>query len=179
MPQPTRLLSVAAIGALIALTIGGCATETESPTPAPVEAKKPEQDNFLRDWADGLEATQDQRGPEEGGTAPQTPTVAELEAALGVVSGHVLVEAAGKGDLKQVEQEITRGTDLNARDKTGNTALMAAAAKGHVDVVRKLLEAGADASLTNKAGKSAAQLAQAAGFQEIRALCADAAASSQ
>lgn len=53
-----------------------------------------------------------------------------------------LMQAASKGNLDVVLQFIAKGTDMNAKDENGKTALMYALKHGHADVVRVLLKGG-------------------------------------
>jgi len=55
-----------------------------------------------------------------------------------------MMEAAKRGDLAVVEQLLAHGTNVDAVDGWGATALMYAAQKGHVRVVKALLDAGAN-----------------------------------
>ena len=56
-----------------------------------------------------------------------------------------IVAAAGKGDLRAVEQELQRDPSLARRgNETGDTALHHAASKGHISVVEALIASGAD-----------------------------------
>ncbi len=55
-----------------------------------------------------------------------------------------LRQAASQGDLSAVNEALTQGADVNAREEFGDTALNLAADSGHLDVVERLLEAGTD-----------------------------------
>ncbi|MEM1200522.1 MAG: ankyrin repeat domain-containing protein, partial [Pseudomonadota bacterium] len=55
-----------------------------------------------------------------------------------------LLAAAAKGDLPAVKAEIKAGTDLNARDSKGRTALMLTGYREHHNVAEALIRAGAD-----------------------------------
>lgn len=68
-------------------------------------------------------------------------------------------KAAVDGDHETVAARIAAGTDVDARDKYGQTALMLAAPRGHEAVVRCLIDAGADLDVTAKWGLSAVMLA--------------------
>lgn len=57
-----------------------------------------------------------------------------------------LMIAAEKGELNRVRALLAKGADVNARAKSGHTALTLAAAAGHLNVVKALLDAGADAN---------------------------------
>ena len=58
--------------------------------------------------------------------------------------GTALHFAARIGDLKFAKHCIKSGTDVNKRDKYGNTPLYYATVNGHFEIVKLLLEAGAD-----------------------------------
>jgi ankyrin repeat protein len=55
-----------------------------------------------------------------------------------------LTVAAERGDAAQVKKLIEAGVDLNARDKSGYTALVWAARNGNKEVAKALIEARAD-----------------------------------
>ncbi len=62
-------------------------------------------------------------------------------------------DAARRGDLAVVQQELDNGVGVNlADDRTGNTALMIAANNGHTDCVQALIDAGAKVNHTNSMG---------------------------
>ena len=67
-------------------------------------------------------------------------------ASTGVIPVPVLYDAAARGDIEEVRQQIAAGADLNEQPKgrNGNTALHRAAANGHHAVVKELLKHGAD-----------------------------------
>ena len=50
-----------------------------------------------------------------------------------------LIENAKDGNLDEVVDLLRGGTNVNAKDQIGNTALMWASRHGHLDVVRALL----------------------------------------
>jgi len=54
------------------------------------------------------------------------------------------------GDVQTVRQLFGAGSDVNARDRHGQTALMLAASEGHVNIVRNLVLAGADINVTDE-----------------------------
>jgi ankyrin repeat protein len=65
-----------------------------------------------------------------------------------------------KGDLKAIQQHIAAGSDLNAKDRTGWTALHLAAMKGDLVMVKTLTEAGADRSIKGLGARTALDLAR-------------------
>jgi len=69
-------------------------------------------------------------------------------------TGDDLVEAAGKGNLTEVDRLLRAGVSANAAS-FGVTPLVAAAAHGHVEVIRRLIAAGADVNFRDKWGMTA------------------------
>lgn len=53
---------------------------------------------------------------------------------------------------------LKAGTDIEAWDRDGATALMRAAGGGHVEIVKALLAAGADVHARNRGGKGKSAL---------------------
>jgi len=79
-----------------------------------------------------------------------------------------LIRAARGGNADTVKALLSaQGTDVNATDESGNTAVIEAARNGHDDVVRALLAAGANVKARNKEGKTALMLAVAGGHDEV------------
>jgi hypothetical protein len=66
-----------------------------------------------------------------------------------------LIAASGTGDLVRVKVLLAAGTDVNAKDKRGNFALLLAATQGHLEVADALLAAGADLNEKNREGQMA------------------------
>jgi hypothetical protein len=67
-----------------------------------------------------------------------------------------LHSAAMEGDLEAVQQYITAGADLNARESMGGSSpLIMAATFGHTDVAAALIDAGADVDQPNDEGSTA------------------------
>lgn len=52
--------------------------------------------------------------------------------------GQALIEAAKEGDLKQVQEILEQGADINAKNNEGNTALAMASFGGHIETVKLL-----------------------------------------
>ncbi|MYD95039.1 MAG: hypothetical protein F4Y02_15415 [Chloroflexi bacterium] len=75
--------------------------------------------------------------------------------------------AAQTGDLDRLASLLAAGTDVNARDGQGWTALMHAANKGHTLLVTPLVEAGADVDLRAADGATALFIAALHGHSEI------------
>ena len=83
-------------------------------------------------------------------------------------------DAITRGDVQDVRDLLDRGTDVNARDRHGQTALMLAAHAGHRQVVETLIAHRANLNTTAKYGLSALMLALVAGHAEVARLLADA-----
>jgi uncharacterized protein len=85
-------------------------------------------------------------------------------------------DAIKRGDIQGGRVLLDRGTDINARDRHGQTALMLAAHAGHCQVVEMLIAHRPDLNTTAKYGLSALMLALVAGHAEVARLLADAGA---
>jgi len=70
-----------------------------------------------------------------------------------------LIEMANQGNTEAVHTLVSKGIDINYRDKYGNTALMYAAMANHLDTLNLLLMAAADPWLKNNFGLNALMLA--------------------
>jgi hypothetical protein len=84
-----------------------------------------------------------------------------------VERGESLRGAAAAGDLAAVNALLGSPLDVDARDRSGRTALMLAIAQGHADVVDALLAHGADANAADSSGVRPLQMAGAQGNQRI------------
>ncbi|HLF70684.1 MAG TPA: ankyrin repeat domain-containing protein [Dehalococcoidia bacterium] len=69
-----------------------------------------------------------------------------------------LAAAASRGDTSAVERLLRDGTDIDARDARGMTALHHAVARGHADVAALLLVRGVDPHLVDAEGRQAMSL---------------------
>ena len=85
-------------------------------------------------------------------------------------------DATGYGKIGGEYFSLGAGTDINAADKTGITALMEASATGQRRIVEELIIAGADVNLKTQAGVGALKRANLAGHSEIAKLLQDAGA---
>jgi hypothetical protein len=75
--------------------------------------------------------------------------------------------AAGDGDLEQVKELISKGTDVNSRDVLGSTALMFAALGGNLEILKLLVEKKADVNAKNDDGVTALMYASAQGYLPV------------
>jgi ankyrin repeat protein len=85
-------------------------------------------------------------------------------------------DAVKRGDVRVVLDLLGQGTDVDARDRYGNTALMLAAHAGQREVIETLIAHRANLNITAKFGLSALMLAVVAGHGEIAHLLAKAGA---
>jgi ankyrin repeat protein len=83
-------------------------------------------------------------------------------------------DAIKRGDVQDVRDLLDRRTNVDARDRHGQTALMLAAHGGHREVVGVLIAHLANLNTTAKYGLSALMLALVAGHAEVARLLADA-----
>ena len=75
--------------------------------------------------------------------------------------------AARRGSIDQLQRLSASGTDIDARDRYGQTAMMLAARAGHAKVVEWLVEHGAALDHMAKYGLSALTLAVIGGHTEV------------
>uniref|UniRef100_A0A0G4GLC6 Uncharacterized protein n=1 Tax=Chromera velia CCMP2878 TaxID=1169474 RepID=A0A0G4GLC6_9ALVE len=78
-----------------------------------------------------------------------------------------MIRAAEMGDAQTVRTAVFSGTNPNAKDATGSTALHYAAKGGHKETVQLLLQHRANVKLVNRDGRTALHLACLPGFEEI------------
>jgi len=81
-----------------------------------------------------------------------------------------LLNAATRGDMYRVRVLLTVGAAVDARNQSGQTALICAAMNGHDEVVRMLLEAGAAAKAEDAFGLTALQWAVRRNFTKTERL---------
>lgn len=80
------------------------------------------------------------------------------------------------GNVQTARTLLAQGTDIDSRDRYGQTALMLAAHSGHREIVETLIAHRADLNVTAKFGLSALMLAIVAGHAETAILLAKAGA---
>jgi Ankyrin repeats (3 copies) len=80
-----------------------------------------------------------------------------------------LMQAAANGDTKGVQQLLAAGADVNARDQSGQTALIIACRTPHVppQLVKALLAAGADVNTRSRNDYTALSWATTRGNTEV------------
>jgi len=74
-------------------------------------------------------------------------------------TGAALLKAIERGDDKKTKRLLEGGTDPNATDDSGRTALMYAAVNGQTDLIGVLIDRGARINVSSKAGETALTLA--------------------
>lgn len=81
-------------------------------------------------------------------------------------------QAVRDDDVQTVRTLLAQGTDIDSRDRYGQTALMLAAHAGQREIVETLIAHRANLNVTAKFGLSALMLAIVAGHEEIAILLA-------
>jgi len=84
-----------------------------------------------------------------------------------VERGESLRAAAAAGNLTAVNAVLGSSFDVDARDRSGRTALMLAILNGHADVVDALLAHGAGINAVDSSGVRPLQMARAQGNQAV------------
>ncbi len=80
--------------------------------------------------------------------------IVEVLTAKGAVPISTIHVATRAGDLAKVKRFIEEGTDVNARDKGGETPLFSAVLADNDDVAKFLLDKGADVNAQNNGGRT-------------------------
>lgn len=88
-------------------------------------------------------------------------------AAAGATVNSQLLDAAARGDALRVGALLSEGADLEARDRSGRTALLLATHSDHVEVARLLIAAGADVNAKDAISDTPYLYAGAEGRNEI------------
>ena len=78
-----------------------------------------------------------------------------------------LMSAAKGGDVKAVENALSRDSDIDKQNNKGKTALMFAASENQSEVVRLLLARGADVNIADHYGTTALIVAATAGHHRV------------
>jgi len=106
-------------------------------------------------------------GNKEGtGNAEDLTGSVETKAASSPAAEEEMRQAALEGDGDQVNKLLEAGTQVNAMDQDGHTALMFAAFNGHSEIVLALLERGAGVSRRDLMGRTALLYASTGPFPE-------------
>ena len=84
-----------------------------------------------------------------------------------------LIVAARLADVSVCDLLISKGAEVNARDRIGQTALMGAAARGRLELVKLLLDEGADATASDDDGFTAFKAAVKSGNVKTAQLLLD------
>ena len=76
--------------------------------------------------------------------------ITTIAAVVLVGCGESIHEAAEDGNIEAVKQHIAAGTDVNAKDKYGESPLLFAATFGHKEIAELLIAKGAKVNAKNK-----------------------------
>ena len=85
----------------------------------------------------------------------------------GIISSHLMKAevsallhlAAKQNNVREINNLINEGVDVNAQDQNGNTPLHIAAWYTHPEVIKALLKAGANPQLENNLGQTPLNIA--------------------
>ncbi len=83
------------------------------------------------------------------------------------INHKLLSHAAAQGHLDLVKEMISLGTNIEIKDKDGNTPLMLASRTGHLEIVEFLLAEGAELQAKNNNGNTALHFASWNGYLEV------------
>lgn len=101
-------------------------------------------------------------------SAPAAPSRQSARATTSSVErGESLRDAAAAGNLTAVTAVLSSSFDVDARDRSGRTALMLAILSGHADVVDALLAHGAAVNAVDLSGVRPLQMARIKGNEAI------------
>ena len=87
-----------------------------------------------------------------------------------------LIYAVLQGDTATVNALLAKGSDVNAKNRNGDTVLILAAKYGHTDVVKALLAKGAEVNTKDENGETALACAKRCGHKKIARLLKEAGA---
>ena len=79
----------------------------------------------------------------------------------------LLHQVVASGDIDQIKSLISKGADVNAKDRSDRTPLHYAARWGHKDVAELLLAKDADVNVKDNRGRTPLSLAEEEGHNEI------------
>jgi ankyrin repeat protein len=99
--------------------------------------------------------------------APKKAESPSGESSAQEIKGSPLHTAIMEEDLKEIQDLVAKGGDLEARDSLGSTPLILASGKGLVDVVKLLLSKGVDVNAQNQDGATALMTASAEGKLDV------------
>ncbi len=77
------------------------------------------------------------------------------------------LDAVEKGNVSKVKDLISRGANVNVKDKDGWTALIIASFEGHIEIAKELIANGTDVNAKANNGVTALVFAYVKGHDEI------------
>ena len=89
------------------------------------------------------------------------------KADLNKCTDEMMLDYSKGGELSKVQDCISGGSNVNAKDDKGNTPLMFASAIGHQSIVKTLLQAGADVRAKTNDGWTPLMIASHMGHQSV------------
>jgi hypothetical protein len=119
---------------------------------------------FDEDWGGELE-------PAEWKEAAWQNGYKEYKAYADAWEAQPLVASLERGHVEFFDKKVAEGTDVNARDVDGATALHHSA-RGQIEIVAKLLQHGADPRLSDNNGLTPIRYAEIAGNEPVALLLA-------
>jgi ankyrin repeat protein len=137
-------------------------TAAESRSLAPVPAAGGAVAGLQAEEARNLSAAADAAAV----AAPPPPPAAQHS----LIDPAALRQAAGAGDLAQLEAQLAKGAAIDSRDPLGRTALMLATLRGQAGAVALLLARGADPNAADARGTTPLQAAVEGKEPEIAAM---------
>ena len=99
--------------------------------------------------------------------AVASPTAANGEVEESATNAEGLLSAADAGDVQALEDLLDRGSEIDQRNQSGNTALHLAIFRGHAGIVDILIQRGADVTVKDKGGFAPLDWAAANGLEPI------------
>lgn len=116
-------------------------------------ARRCSRSSSTKEFTSGIKLEHDMKESlSSGDTAAQYPSL------------HFL---AAQGEIAKIKEEIDKGTDVNAVDKTGLTPLAWAAAHRQKATISLLLKSGADATVCSPTGETALSFAACQGQLDV------------
>jgi len=92
---------------------------------------------------------------------------AQLQVQTDPTRDRQMIAAAQAGNLARVQQLLTQGANVHARDENGQTALIAAAYRNQLAIAEVLIKAGADVNIQDHTKQSAYLISTSEGYLDL------------